>query len=89
MNLVESPSPHFRPGRRAEIDTIVVHYISAVNISPADPFNLTQILDLLSKPIEYTADDGQRASVRVSAHYLITRQGEIHKLVDEQNASVL
>jgi len=87
MNLVESPSPHFRPGRRAEIDTIVVHYISAVNISPADPFNLTQILDLLSKPIEYTADDGQRASIRVSAHYLITRQGEIHKLVDEQNVA--
>ena len=87
MNIVESPSPHFRKGRRVEIDTIVVHYISAVNVTPADPFNLTQIMDLLSKPIEYTADDGQRTSVRVSAHYLITRQGEIHKLVDEQNVA--
>ena len=87
MNLVESPSPHFRPGRRAEIDTIVVHYISAVNLTPADPFNLAQILDLLSKPIEYIADDGQRTSIRVSAHYLITREGEIHKLVDEQNVA--
>jgi AmpD protein len=87
INLVESPSPHFRPGRRAKIDTIVVHYISAVNITPADPFNLTQILDLLSKPIEYTAADGRRTSVRVSAHYLITRQGEIHKLVHEQDVA--
>jgi AmpD protein len=85
MNIIESPSPHFRQGRRATIDTIVVHYISAVNIIPHDPFNLEQILDLLRKPIEYTADDGQLKAVRVSAHYLITRQGEIHKLVDEQN----
>ena len=87
MNIIESPSPHYREGRRAEIDTIVVHYISAVNINPDDPFNLEQILDLLRKPIKYTADDGQVNSVRVSAHYLITRQGEIHKLVDEQNVA--
>jgi AmpD protein len=87
MNIIESPSPHFRKGRRVAVDTIVVHYISAVNVTPADPFNLTQVLDLLSKPIEYTAADGLRTSVRVSAHYLITRQGEIHKLVDEQNVA--
>jgi len=87
MNIIESPSSHFREGRRAEIDTIVVHYISAVNINPEDPFNLEQILDLLRKPIKYKADDGQVNSVRVSAHYLITRQGEIHKLVDEKNVA--
>jgi AmpD protein len=87
MNIIESPSSHFRKGRRAAIDAIVVHYISAVNITPADPFNLEQILDLLRKPINYTADDGQVKSVRVSAHYLITRQGEIHKLVDEGNVA--
>jgi AmpD protein len=87
MNFIESPSSHFRQGRRADIDTIVVHYISAVDISPDDPFNLEQILDLLRKPIAYAADDGQPKSVRVSAHYLITRQGEIHKLVDEQNVA--
>lgn len=87
MKIIESPSSHFRKGRRAAIDTIVVHYISAVNIMPDDPFNLEQILDLLRKPIEYSADDGQLKSVRVSAHYLITRQGEIHKLVEEQNVA--
>jgi AmpD protein len=87
MNVIESPSSHFRQGRRADIDTIVVHYISAVGISPADPFNLEQILDLLRKPIEKPADGGELKSVRVSAHYLITRQGEIHKLVDEQNVA--
>jgi AmpD protein len=87
MNIIESPSPHFRKGRRASIDTIVVHYISAVNISPDDPFNLEQILDLLRKPINFKAADGQLKTVKVSAHYLITRQGEIHKLVDEQNVA--
>jgi AmpD protein len=87
MNIIESPSSHFTEGRRAQIDTIVVHYISAVNITPDDPFKLEQILDLLRKPIKYAADDGQVNSVRVSAHYLITRQGEIHKLVDEQNVA--
>ena len=87
MNIIESPSPHFRKGRRAAIDTIVVHYISAVDVNPDDPFNLEQILDLLRKPIEYTAEDGQLEAVRVSAHYLVTRQGEIHRLVEEENVA--
>jgi AmpD protein len=87
IDCIESPSPHFRKGRRAAIDTIVVHYISAVNIAPDDPFNLELILDLLSKPLEYTAGDGKLKSVRVSAHYLITRQGEIYRLVDERNVA--
>jgi AmpD protein len=87
IDFIESPSSHFRRGRRAAIDTVVVHYISAVNIAPDDPFNLQLILDLLRKPIEYTAGDGKLKSVRVSAHYLITRQGEIHRLVDEQNVA--
>jgi AmpD protein len=87
MNFIESPSSHFRKGRRAAIDTIVVHYISVVDINPDDPFSLEQILDLLRKPIENPADGGQLKSVRVSAHYLITRQGEIHKLVDESNVA--
>ena len=87
MNIIESPSSHFRQGRRAAIDAIVIHYISAVNIAPDDPFNLEQILDLLKKPIQYDAGEGQLKTVRVSAHYLISRQGEIYKLVDEQNVA--
>ena len=87
IHIIESPSTHFRQGRRTEVDTIVIHYISAVNISPDDPFNLELILDLLRKPLEYTASDGKLKSVRVSAHYLITRQGKIHRLVDEQNVA--
>ena len=87
MNIIESPSPHYRKGRRAAIDTIVVHYISAVDVNPDDPFNLKQILDLLRKPIEYAAENGQLKSIRVSAHYLVTRQGAIHRLVDEQHVA--
>jgi len=87
MNIVESPSPHFRKQRSAEIDTIVVHYISAVNIAPNNPFDLEKNLDLLRKPIEYTTPDGQPKSIKVSAHYLISREGSIHKLVDEENVA--
>ncbi len=39
MDIIESPSPHFST-RQSEVDTIVVHYISAVNLAPQDPFNL-------------------------------------------------
>lgn len=87
MNMIESPSPHFRNHREADVDTVVVHYISALNIAPDEPFNLQKVLDLLQKPIEYKAPDGQPKSVKVSAHYLVTREGDVHKLVDEDKVA--
>jgi N-acetyl-anhydromuramyl-L-alanine amidase AmpD len=53
------------------IDTIVIHYMSAVNISPNDPYNLGQTLKIF-------------CDYNVSCHYLITREGEIYHLVPEE-----
>jgi AmpD protein len=87
MQKVQSPSSHFRGGRRAPVDTIVIHYISAVFVLPSDPFNLEANLKLLQLPIKYKLPDGQPKSVRVSAHYLLTREGEVHQLVDEDDVA--
>jgi N-acetyl-anhydromuramyl-L-alanine amidase AmpD len=52
------------------IDTIVIHYMSAVDIAQNDPYNLARLLKIF-------CDYG------VSAHYLILRDGEVYRLVPE------
>ncbi len=52
------------------IDVIVVHYISAVDITPDDPYNFRTIMKIF-------CDFG------VSSHFLIDRDGVIYKLVPE------
>jgi N-acetylmuramoyl-L-alanine amidase len=52
------------------IDTLVIHYTSAVNITPNDPFNRERILAIF-------CDYG------VSSHYLIERDGQTLLLVPE------
>lgn len=81
--ITKYSSPHFRKTRRAEVDTLVMHYISAVNIDKEDPFNEEKIIDLLTKPIPI----GNGKSVKVSAHYLIGRDGKIFRLVDEEHVA--
>jgi len=53
------------------VDVIVIHSISAVAITPDDPFNVAQILKIF-------CDYG------VSSHYLINRNGIIRLLVPEE-----
>ncbi|MBN1980102.1 MAG: N-acetylmuramoyl-L-alanine amidase [Chitinivibrionales bacterium] len=53
------------------IDTIVLHYISAVNIRPHDPYNLEEIIKIF-------------CSNAVSSHFLIERHGVVWQLVPEQ-----
>jgi N-acetyl-anhydromuramyl-L-alanine amidase AmpD len=53
------------------VDTVVIHYISAVADAPDDPYNLGRLLKIF-------CDYG------VSSHYLITRGGEVYKLVPEE-----
>ncbi|MDR0330939.1 MAG: N-acetylmuramoyl-L-alanine amidase [Chitinispirillales bacterium] len=53
------------------VDTVVIHYMSAVNICPGDPYNVGQVLKIF-------CDYG------VSSHYLITRRGKIFSLVPEE-----
>jgi len=52
------------------IDTVVIHYMSAIDITPDDPYNFGQLLKIF-------CDYG------VSSHYLINREGEIYNLVPE------
>lgn len=79
----EYSSPHFSRNRKMKVDTIVIHYISAVNIDPEDPFNVEGVLDLLTKPIPV----GGGKSVKVSAHYAIDRNGNIYELIDPNNVA--
>lgn len=53
------------------IDTVVIHYISAVNVDPLRPFDLELILDIF-------------CTYGVSSHYLIDRGGKIYRLVPEE-----
>lgn len=52
------------------IDTIVIHYISASEISPDDPYNLEAVIEVFIK-------------YGVSSHYLIDRMGIIYNLVPD------
>lgn len=78
MKIIEQyKSPHFTSGpRKVGVDTIVIHYISAVNIDKDDPFNVDKVLDLLIKPIPTPT-----GSVKVSAHFAIDREGKVYRLV--------
>ena len=52
------------------VDTVVIHYSSAVNVNPQEPFDRELILKIF-------CDYG------VSSHYLIDRQGNVFLLVPE------
>lgn len=56
--------------RTKSVYGIIVHYISAVNIKPNDPYNLTEIIKIFN-------------TYRVSADYLIDREGIVYKLIPE------
>jgi len=52
------------------IDTIVLHYISAIDIQPDNPFDFEKIIEIF-------------CNLCVSSHYLIDRNGELFLLVPE------
>ncbi len=53
---------------------IIIHYISAIYISPRDPYNLEKIINIFN-------------TYKVSADYLIDRQGIIYKLIPDGSYS--
>jgi len=59
-----------RAGGIDTVDTVVIHYMSAVAVAPDDPYNLGRLLKIF-------CDCG------VSSHYLIDRDGNIYNLVPE------
>jgi len=83
MNIIQKPSSHYTKGRHNPIDTIIVHYISAINTRPEDPYNVKYLLNFLRKPIP----NGNKKPIRVSAHYLIGRDGTTYACVDESNTA--
>lgn len=52
------------------VDTVVLHYMSAINIDPRDPYNLETIIRIF-------------CDYKVSSHFFIDRQGICHQLVPE------
>ena len=72
MNIIKNylPSYCYSKNEIKSVDGIVFHFISAKNILPDDPFNLDAIMGIFKK-------------YRVSANYLIRRDGTIIKLVPE------
>ena len=54
-----------------EVDTIVIHYMSAVNIDKDNPYDISRLLKIF-------CDFG------VSSHYLVTRRGKVYRLVPEE-----
>lgn|GEM_PF-573242 len=51
-------------------DVVVIHYISAIEIAPENPFDLAEILKIF-------------CLYDVSSHFLINRQGRVYRLVPE------
>jgi len=72
MNIIKKhlPAHCYSPRKMKSVDGLLVHYISAVNITPNDPFNLDEILKIF-------------VSYGYSAHYLIRRNGDVVELVPE------
>ena len=64
------PSTCYKKSRSGIVDTLVIHYISAMNIDRDDPFNVDRIIKIFR-------------DYKVSAHYLIDRDGIVYRLVDE------
>lgn len=66
------------PGR--EIDTVVLHHISAVNVVPNAPYDVENVVRIFRA--EY-----QGVTETTSSHYLIARDGTVYLLVpDEKKA---
>ena len=74
MNIIKQhlPSYCYSEDKMQSIDGAVLHFISAKNILPDDPFNLEAIMGIFKK-------------YRVSAKYLIRRDGTVIELVPDNH----
>jgi N-acetyl-anhydromuramyl-L-alanine amidase AmpD len=76
---VKSPNYNHRPSK-ITIDSIIIHGISL----PADKFGSTDIDDFFSNQLDISRDKSfkQLHDIKVSAHFLIRRNGELVQYVD-------
>ena len=74
LKIVSAPNKHYSRASSRKIDTIVMHYISGINVDRSrwdDPALSRSILNRYG----------------FSAHYLVARDGTVYKLVDEKNVA--
>jgi len=57
--------------RTSEIDTVIIHAMSAINLYPKNPFSVEKCIKIL-------------VDCEVSSHYVIDRSGKIYYLVGEE-----
>jgi len=69
--IVAKPLKYFSD-RRGDpvVDTIAIHFISAINVLPEDPYNIDRIIEI------YNVDE------KVSAHVMFGRGGHIYRMVN-------
>ena len=56
------------------VDTIVLHFISNAKETPSDPYRVEDVLEIFKR-------------YKLSSHYLVARDGSIHRLVDDSRAA--
>lgn len=72
--FVSAPNPYYRAASSRHIDTVVVHFISGINVDAkrwSDPQLAMEILK----------------QNHVSAHYLVDRAGTVYRLVSEKDVA--
>jgi len=78
-NVVKEKSPNFDQRKAKDIDLLVIHNISL----PAKQFGGTYIVDLFLNKLDISADPSFKSldGLKVSAHFLINRVGQITQFV--------
>jgi len=78
-------SPHFSPGRRCPVDMVVIHAISL----PPGVFATGHIVELFMGKLDARAHPSfaELKGLRVSAHFLIERDGSINQFVDTEDTA--
>ncbi len=72
LRIIDAPSRNFTAAVSRHIDTVVLHYSSGINVKPSHWADPALVLSIFRR-------------YRVSAHYLIARDGQVYRLVTEQN----
>lgn len=78
--MIWTPSPHFDERPDDEVDLIVIHAIAL----PPEIMNPLPVLGFFQGALQVSADPyfEHLASVRVSAHLVIGRRGDVYQAVD-------
>ena len=78
-------SPHFTPGRRSQVELVVIHAISL----PQGQFGTGYVMDLFMGRLDPQAHPSFREleGLKVSCHFFVERTGQIHQFVDPRDTA--